>query len=483
MNKYFLILLAFLFSLGCFGQEVVSEAESPVKPVHLIGDTEDVNAFIKQYVESNIAVWQQRGEFEKSEAYKERVTPDTRNQQAEVFAKQALDVYIQAYIARLKDTDFMLKTYDADNETFLIESSELGEIVLNVPIGDAPSFKQNFNDLEYCDFNFYVKNNALHLSQMKVKNPVASKEYSFDITESTSYMAENIDYNFDPLDVALGAEETDITSGARIGSKDTKVGKDPVDTDIPETAKQLDNTFALVIGNENYQSEQSVPYATNDAEVMKKYLVKTLGIPENRVRLYTDATLGNLMGGIDWLKKVAKAYEGEASLIFYYAGHGMPDEGSKDAFILPVDGSSDNVQTAYSLNQVYKELNAYPTKQVSVFMDACFSGASRDGMLAEGRGVKIEPKKEVLTGKMLVFSAATGKQTAHPYEDKGHGLFTYFLLKKLQESKGDISYGALVDYVEENVKRKAIDDSKVQTPDVNVSLELKDSWEGLRIGE
>jgi hypothetical protein len=35
-------------------------------------------------------------------------------------------------------------------------------------------------------------------------------------------------------------------------------------------------------------------------------------------------------------------------------------------------------------------------------------------------------------GNMVVFSAAQGDETAYPNNDEKHGMFTYFLLKKLQ---------------------------------------------------
>src|SRR6056297_517316 len=117
----------------------------------------------------------------------------------------------------------------------------------------------------------------------------------------------------------------------------------------------------------------------------------------------------------------------------------MPNEETRDAYLLPVDGSSEMSRTALGLEELYNQLNKYPAKQVTVFMDACFSGASREGMLASGRGVKIVPRKNVLKGNMVVLSAASDKQTAHPFKEKGHGLFTYFVLKKLQETQGNAS--------------------------------------------
>ena len=89
-------------------------------------------------------------------------------------------------------------------------------------------------------------------------------------------------------------------------------------------------------------------------------------------------------------------------------------------------------------------LSAAPAESVTVFLDACFSGTKREsGMLASARGVAIKVRDEVPQGKLVVFTAAQGDETAYQYAEKGHGMFTYFLLKKLQESKGDVTLGEL----------------------------------------
>ena len=133
--------------------------------------------------------------------------------------------------------------------------------------------------------------------------------------------------------------------------------------------------------------ERDVPYALNDAYTFEKYAVKTLGLPEDNVHLITNGTLGQILGEIKWLTDVAKVYNENATFIIYYAGHGMPDIRTKDIYLLPIDGNSTMVQTAIKLELLYNELNKFPLKQVTVFIDACFSGAARDGMLTNGRGV------------------------------------------------------------------------------------------------
>ena len=253
-----------------------------------------------------------------------------------------------------------------------------------------------------------------------------------------------------------------------------------VDQNIPEAPVTNTNTFAIIIANENYLKETPVQYALNDGEMFKTYCQKVLGLPEDNIHYTEDATLNMILTEVDWISKVAKAYNGEASLIVYYAGHGIPDEASGSSYLLPVDGIGNNLRTGYSLAELYKTLGALPAKSVTVFMDACFSGAKRgEGMLASARGVAIKAKPEAPKGNMVVFSAAQGDETAYPYEDKGHGLFTYFLLKKLQETKGQVSLGELAQYVQQQVSRRSIvTNGKSQTPCVTPSESVVGTWKG-----
>lgn len=80
-----------------------------------------------------------------------------------------------------------------------------------------------------------------------------------------------------------------------------------------------------------------------------------------------------------------------------------------------------------------------------------------------------------------MFSAA-GKQSAIPDDDKGHGLFTYYLLKKLKDSAGRVSYGELWQYLSDNVARRSavIGKNKIQTPELEISDNARSSWSTMR---
>lgn len=256
-----------------------------------------------------------------------------------------------------------------------------------------------------------------------------------------------------------------------------------VDEEIPILKQSNTETFAVIIANEHYKKVAKVNCAHNDGRAFRRYCENVLGIPAENIHYIEDATLGSMTAELNWMERVAIAYDGESKLIVYYAGHGIPNEKDGAGYLLPVDVAGNDISAAYSLHSLYDKLGKLNAKSITVFLDACFSGTLRgEGMLTAARGLSFKVKEESPSGNMVVFSAAQGDETAYPYAEKGHGLFTYFLLKKLKESKGDVSYGVLGDYIRKEVSRKsAVVNNKPQTPMVSCSPAMSESWRSLTL--
>lgn len=255
-----------------------------------------------------------------------------------------------------------------------------------------------------------------------------------------------------------------------------------VDINIPTTTIRNDNTYVLIVANEEYSTLDKVNFAMKDGKFFKEYCKRTLGIPENNIRYSPNATYGMLAGDISWLEQALNDSEG-ANAIVYYCGHGIPNEKTGDAYLVPVDGNGTNTITCYSLNTLYTTLANTKASNVTYFMDACFTGANKEGsMLVAARGVAREAKKEILQGNSVVFSASSGDETAMTYKEKAHGMFTYFLLKKLQETKGNVSYSELAEYISNNVKKESLlINNKPQTPVIATSPSAVSTWKDMKL--
>ena len=287
-----------------------------------------------------------------------------------------------------------------------------------------------------------------------------------------------------PLEAMLDQAMWQVPTSDGSGSGSAVFFGSDVDRNIPTAKKVHDQRFALIIGNEKYATSnpglnptQNVPFAEADAHIMQQYLQKLWGIPEENIILEINATKVTMERALAQLSNFAEALEGEAELIFYYSGHGLPSEATKEPFLIPVDVDGDAPELGLSLEQVYAELGETPTKRTTVFLDACFSGGARNESLIAGmKGLARVPEEVEAGGNAVVFASSSGNQSSGVFEDQEHGYFTYFLLKYMQGSKGKLSYGDMFDDVRKEVKLQSNRDGRDQEPSVRVAPTIIDEW-------
>lgn len=427
---------------------------------------------IKNKITTRIKSWQKKGEFETQAQYGARVTKE--NQQKET--QKVIDEIISKYSKQ--DKIFVeLGKYDADNEVFSIVIDNIEERLLKVPSSKAEKFKRDFNnyDKRKLTATYIVTNDGIKVNNLQVI--VRGKKYPTIQNEEMQFASIN--------NISLPIE-IDFSSNTPTKEKTLNhpvVIDHSIDLDIPSISTHNKNSFAIIIGNEHYTRVAQVPFANNDARIFAEYCKKTLGLPAQNVKVYENATYGAMIGAVSDIQKITKAFKGDINVIFYYAGHGIPDEATGEGYLLPVDADGMNIRVCYPLSQLYKDLGSMKARSVTCFMDACFSGAQRgNGMVVAARGVAIKAKGDHPMGNTVVFTAATDKQTAYPYEEKGHGMFTYYLLKKLRETKGDCTLGELGSFICDEVAKQAIiTNGKEQTPVVLTSGSAGESWRTMKL--
>lgn len=313
-------------------------------------------------------------------------------------------------------------------------------------------------------------------NEVQTESGIRHSAYNGEIKKMPAYINENNCNSY-----GLSKSSVNTFNGGVSNTVNYDEITSDVDRAIPQTASTRYNTYALIIGNQQYRFVPDVPYAIHDARVFSEYCTNTLGIPAENIHICENATKYMILDEeMDWLKSIEN--KDSKKLVVYYAGHGVPDILDKNkAYMLPADVRGTKPGNGIALDSFYSDLAALSFNQVSVFLDACFSGITRDNeSVNEGlRGVEIDAEDVVVDrGNIVVFSAAKGNQTAQGYAEQGHGLFTYFLLKAIQESKGNVSLGILSDAITENVSRTApsLGLRKEQTPTTNPSESAGDRW-------
>lgn len=252
----------------------------------------------------------------------------------------------------------------------------------------------------------------------------------------------------------------------------------------PETrAVAKDNAYAIVVGVEDYRDLPKVDYATRDAEMVKKYLIKAMGFREQNVVLLLGdrVTRSQLSARFEnWLPKQVRD-SNDAEVFVYYGGHGAPDPSTSQAYLVPYDGDPAFLEaTAYPLSRLYKILSDLPAKRVIVALDTCFSGAGGRSVISKGtRPMLIKVDGPQVGGpNLIVLTAAAGTQVSSAYMEKRHGLFTYYFLKGLQ-GEADVNKDHTVELHELNNYIKANVEAVARRKNVDQSPQLMPSIEAL----
>ncbi|MBI5971025.1 MAG: caspase family protein [Deltaproteobacteria bacterium] len=269
-------------------------------------------------------------------------------------------------------------------------------------------------------------------------------------------------------------------------SKDKKETKTaPAISDIDKPSFNLseiimgDNDLAVIIGIEGYQSLPKSDYSYDDAKLVGDY-AKAMGFKARNIELLLDerATKSSIEKLIKtWLPNKAKP---DSRVFVYYSGHGAPESATGDAYIVPFDGDPNYLSdTGYPLKSLYASLGKLQAAEITVVLDACFSGAGGRSVLAKGaRPLVMTTDASVISPNMAVLSATQGAQISSSSPEKGHGIFTYYFLKAIKDGKKNIA--EIYEYIKPLVEDEAKGLNVRQSPSVSPDVEKLKGRFGLR---
>ncbi len=239
-------------------------------------------------------------------------------------------------------------------------------------------------------------------------------------------------------------------------------------------AKNSGEKVALIIGIENYIEAPITKFANLDAKYFSDYARKVFGVKKQNINLLVDenATFVKTNKALTlWLKSKIKA--NQTDLIIFFAGHGLASSNGKELYLLPQDSDPDLLDiTALSRTKLFQTILELNPKTVTMFLDACYSGVSRDEemLLASARPIRILTKEQDgIPNNFTIFTASQNDQISSGLEEAKHGIFSYYLMKGL-EGKADsnqdkkITNGELLAYMDENVSQKAAEQGREQNP-------------------
>ena len=234
------------------------------------------------------------------------------------------------------------------------------------------------------------------------------------------------------------------------------------------------NTVALIIGIEKYKGTSKASFASADAKFFSEYARRAFGVKKSNIKLMVDqdASLVQTLTVLSkWLP--SKIKNGQTKLLVFFAGHGLASNDGNDLYLLSHDSDVDLLQrTALSRKELFKEIVKHNPKSVTMFLDTCYSGISRDEqtLLASARPIRIVAKEsEDTPDNFAIFSASGLNEISSGLKEAKHGMFSYYLMKGLEgnaDSNRDrkITNGEMLSYLQSNVSQQALSLGRNQNP-------------------
>jgi len=197
-------------------------------------------------------------------------------------------------------------------------------------------------------------------------------------------------------------------------------------------------SWAVIIGINDYQHWPKLRYAVNDAAGMEEVLTTKFGFKKENIRklLNTDATRQRIMQVLGDELTDGNKVQREDRVFFFFAGHGATrtfEDGRQIGFIVPVDADQSNyVSTAISMAQIREASDLIPAKHVYFVMDSCYSGLALSrgaGAFSKDRSYLEEVTRR--TAREILTAGGADQQVADDGPN-GHSVFTWALLQGLE---------------------------------------------------
>lgn len=221
-------------------------------------------------------------------------------------------------------------------------------------------------------------------------------------------------------------------------------------------AQQMyEKSWAVVIGIDRYQHWPHLQAAVADAKAVAQRL-KEMGFEPVTYLAEGEATRDRILTEIG--TRLSRDTGPNDRVFIYFAGHGYTEElpnGDQVGYLIPADCPQSNFFTyAISMQQIRETFSRMRAKHIYYVIDACFSGygfTRGSGMAPGARGYL-----QVVTEKRAVQMITAGRKGDMAHEEKGHGIFTLYLLRGLRgeadlNSDGLVTASELGAYVQPNV--------------------------------
>jgi hypothetical protein len=257
------------------------------------------------------------------------------------------------------------------------------------------------------------------------------------------------------------------------------------------------DSFALIITNSDYQSAPSIPYAKQDGEAIRNYLIKA-GYRASRIKMLHDQSsdiwkqwLGTEVEPTGALWREMRKVDGDGNVFVFYSGHGIPSQNpaskSMGRHLLPITSSPSLAYDAPTIDQVrinLKDVKSLlkPGRSLTLMVDSCFSGRAENGELTDSKmAFAPEEKAPATDDGIIMIAAGQSSQIAFWDDTAKRSLLTENFLRAVSgkademhdgNKDGSVSGRELRIFLEEEVLGSAQKlKGKDQNPDISRNID------------
>ena len=231
-------------------------------------------------------------------------------------------------------------------------------------------------------------------------------------------------------------------NGTEFGAAETR-GNQPEAAVAPAPAEQYRESWAAIIGIDNYVNWQKLEYATHDAQGVKDLLVEKYNFKPDHIFTLLDgeATREKILSLLGDKLGDPTLVQHEDRVFVFFAGHGATRQlasGRELGYIIPVDADLTDMEgTAISMTNFQDISEAIPAKHVLFVMDSCYSGLAltRGGVELPSQNYMNEISKREAR---QMFTAGGADQQVADNGPNGHSVFTWTLLEGL-DGRADLN--------------------------------------------
>lgn len=232
-------------------------------------------------------------------------------------------------------------------------------------------------------------------------------------------------------------------NGTAFAPAETRGGQDVAASAPSTAATPYRESWAAVIGIDDYQNWQKLQYAVHDASAVKDLLIQKYNFKPDHIFTLFDgqATRQNILSLLGDKLADSNTVQHEDRVFVFYAGHGATRKlasGRELGYIIPVDADLTNFEgSAISMTNFQDISEAIPAKHLFFVMDSCYSGLA----LTRGGGAPVSQNFLNEISRRVareMFTAGGADQQVADDGPNGHSVFTWTLMQGL-DGRADLN--------------------------------------------